>query len=208
GMGQQAASLGGAGGLFAEGGALAGVGSFLNAPIFHTATGAIEAGTGAAAQVPGNPFGCILGAAGLGFSGGGMLAQLTGGNQMGGSLGGAGGAALGAAIGSAIPGIGTVLGGIAGGLLGGGLGSLFGGGGNTDQQIRPYSHALGTGRGVQTPFREFRISAHRFDGGPLQQAVVEADRAIAAALSDRAIEQVRDYFDLAGTIKGTKRDNK
>src|SRR5690625_3505256 len=206
GMGQQAASLGGAGGLFAEGGALAGVGSFMNAPLFHTATGAIEAGTGAMAMAPGISLGGVLGAAGLGYMGGGLIAQLTGGNQMGGSLGGAGGAALGAAIGSAVPGIGTVLGGIAGGLLGGGIGSLFGGG-DKDQEIQPVSAGLG-GSGLQTPFRSFYGSSTRFNAGPLEQAVLEADSAIAAALSDRAIDQVADYFALAGTIKGSRRDNK
>src|SRR5690606_21820276 len=208
GIGQQAASLGGAGGLFAEGGVLAGVGSFMSKPLFMVPTGAIEAGTGAMAMAPGISLGGVLGAAGLGFMGGGLLAQLTGGNQMGGSLGGAGGAALGAAIGSAIPGIGTVLGGIAGGLLGGGLGSLFGGG-NKDQEIRPISYAPSSGRGRQTPLRGIELDTTRYKGGgAFKDAVQQADEAIAQYLSDRMVEQVRDFLDERGTIRGKKRDNK
>lgn len=61
-----------------------------------------------------------LGAAGLGALGGGLLANITGGNPTGGSIGGGIGAAVGNAV---LPGVG----GIVGGLLGGIGGSLFGG---------------------------------------------------------------------------------
>lgn len=63
----------------------------------------------------------ILGAGGIGFFGGGLLADLTGGNTTGGSIGGGLGAAAGMAtfgpIGAAV-----------GGTLGAAIGSLFGGG--------------------------------------------------------------------------------
>ncbi len=62
----------------------------------------------------------ILGAAGLGFAGGSLLASLTGGNPTGGGIGGGLGAGAGFLIGGPI---GAVIGGAAGGLLGG----MFGG---------------------------------------------------------------------------------
>jgi hypothetical protein len=77
----------------------------------------------------GMSFGQLLGPAALGALGGGLLAQFTGGNQMGGSIGGGLGAAGGALIGSIVPGIGTALGALIGGAAGGGLGGLFGGSG-------------------------------------------------------------------------------
>lgn len=64
----------------------------------------------------------LLGAAGIGAFGGGLLAQLTGGNQIGGSIGGG----LGAALGAAFPILGPLTP-IAGGLAGSLLGGLFGG---------------------------------------------------------------------------------
>lgn len=67
----------------------------------------------------------VLGAAGIGAFGGGMLASLTGGNQVGGSIGGGLGAAAGFALGGPV---GALIGGAAGGFLGG----LFGGGGPSD----------------------------------------------------------------------------
>ncbi len=63
----------------------------------------------------------VLGAAGIGALGGSLLAQLTGGNQVGGGVGGGLGAAAGFAIGGPI-------GGLVGGLGGSVLGGLFGGG--------------------------------------------------------------------------------
>lgn len=58
----------------------------------------------------------VLGAAGLGFAGGGLLASLMGGNQLTGGIGGGLGA-----------GIGMIAGGPLGALIGGGLGSVVGG---------------------------------------------------------------------------------
>lgn len=62
-----------------------------------------------------------LGAAGLGFAGGSLIAQLTGGNPVTGGIGGALGAGIGFAVGGPIGGlIGGALGGFGGGLIGGG----------------------------------------------------------------------------------------
>jgi Glycine zipper len=61
----------------------------------------------------------FLGAAGIGYFGGGVLANLLGENQTGGSIGGAIGATIGTAI---FPGVGSVVGGIIGSVAGG----LFG----------------------------------------------------------------------------------
>lgn len=70
-----------------------------------------------------------LGAAGLGFAGGSLLASLTGGNAIGGGIGGGLGAGLGFAVGGPL---GGVLGGLGGSLLGG----LFGGG----KSVGPIGH--------------------------------------------------------------------
>lgn len=80
-------------------------------------------------------FSGLLGAAGLGFAGGGLLASLIGGNQMGGSIGGGLGAGAGMLL-APLLGIGGPFGAIAGGLLGALGGSLFG----QDEQ-RPLGNA-------------------------------------------------------------------
>lgn len=101
--------------------------------------GGLQAGLGRQAAVSGGQVGFagqgggllgslgpILGAAGLGFAGGGLLQNLLGGNQLGGGIGGAlgagGGFALGAQLGAGLGPIGAIVGGLGGSLLGG----LFG----------------------------------------------------------------------------------
>lgn len=174
--------------------------------------GVVGTGAAGAAATPGATAGTALSAylapVGAGFMLGSMFAPMLGLGRGGtAGVGALGGAAAGAAIGSIVPGVGTVIGGILGGIAGGAGGFLGFGGGDKDQEIQPVSAALG-GSGLQTPFRSFYGSSTRFDASPLEQAVLQADSAIAAALSDRAIDQVRDYFNLAGTIRGERRDNK
>lgn len=65
-------------------------------------------------------LGSVLGAAGLGFAGGGILAGLMGGNKTGGSIGGGLGAGVGMMVGGPI---GALIGGAAGGALGGMFGN-------------------------------------------------------------------------------------
>jgi len=118
--------LGGAGNLLGAGSALArlsgGIRGFLQTPLIGSVVGPLGP------QLPALTLGGLLGAGALGAFGGGLLAQLTGGNQLGGTIGGGLGAAGGALIGSIFPGVGTLLGGLIGGAGGGLLGSLFGGG--------------------------------------------------------------------------------
>lgn len=109
----------GPGGLIAGGGA-ASTGAVASSGFFGS--GATLAGT--------------LGAAGIGALGGGLLASLTGGSQLGGSIGGGLGAGIGFAVGGPIGGI---LGGLGGSLLGG----LFGGGAPKQKSITP----VGVGAG-------------------------------------------------------------
>lgn len=87
-------------------------------------------------------FGSALGAAGLGFTAGGIVSSLTGGNQLGGSIGGGLGAAAGMAIGGPIGGI---IGGIGGSLLGGLFGpkKSVGPNANTNLNIRGGRLAVG-----------------------------------------------------------------
>jgi len=77
----------------------------------------------------------VLGLAGAGFAGGGLLANLVGLNPVGGSIGGGIGAGLGAIVGGSSSSIGTLLGigggplgAILGGIAGSLIGGLFGGG--------------------------------------------------------------------------------
>lgn len=92
------------------------------------------------------PLGSVLGAAGLGALGGGMLAQFTGGNSTGGSIGGGLGAAAGYALAasSLLGPVGPVAAALIGGAGGGVLGGMFGGGG---AQNRAYSLALNASGG-------------------------------------------------------------
>lgn len=77
------------------------------------------AGVSGAGSLTSASLSSILGAAGIGYFGGGVLANLLGENQTGGSIGGA----LGAGIGTMIfPGVGSVVGGLIGSVAGG----LFG----------------------------------------------------------------------------------
>lgn len=162
-----------------------------------------------AAAAPAFTLGTALGAAGLGFMGGGLIAQLMGGNQMMGSIGGGAGALAGAAIGSIIPGVGTLIGGLIGGLGGGLLGGLFGGGDGPKQKIRATSYGLGEERGaVRTALRGFGPGDKQFDGSALAQAVKDNDRIIAELLGERLSDQVRAMFDQAGRIVGNERDNR
>src|SRR5690606_16791866 len=66
-----------------------------------------------------------------------------------------------------------------------------------------------SGRGRQTPLRGIELDTTRYKGGgAFKDAVQQADEAIAQYLSDRMVEQVRDFLDERGTIRGKKRDNK
>jgi len=82
--------------------------------------GALAGGAGAPVAA-GLPWAGALGAAGLGFAGGALLAQLMGGNAVGGGIGGGLGAGAGFLIGGPV---GAIIGGLGGSLLGG----MFGGG--------------------------------------------------------------------------------
>lgn len=137
-------SIGGVSGLTGGGGFLSSLGSlpglggivssvngfgaslgFAATPGGFAAPGAFAAGAAGPPAVMGGFFGSgatlagTLGAAGIGAFGGTLLAQLTGGNQVGGGIGGALGAGIGFAVGGPI-------GGVIGGTLGGLGGSLFG----------------------------------------------------------------------------------
>lgn len=98
-----------------SGGSAANAAAIADANSFGPLTGIADTGSmlGAASLTS------YLGAAGLGYFGGGVLANLLGENQTGGSIGGAIGATIGTAI---FPGVGSVIGGIIGSVAGG----LFG----------------------------------------------------------------------------------
>lgn len=77
---------------------------------FNAATGAWTSGFTSAS------LGSVLGAAGLGYAGGSLLAGLVGGNKMGGGIGGGIGATAGMLIGGPV---GALIGGVGGSLIGG-----------------------------------------------------------------------------------------
>jgi hypothetical protein len=108
------------------------IGGFLSAPLWGSSTAAagmfaeasaasmgLSGSQAAGLAGVGPSLGSVLGVAGLGFAGGGLLASLTGGNQVGGGVGGALGAGAGFLLGGPV-------GALIGGALGGGLGGLFG----------------------------------------------------------------------------------
>lgn len=124
----------------------------------------------------------VLGAAGLGALGGGLIGPYIGGSATGGSVGGGLGAAAGAAIGSVIPGIGTVVGGLIGGVLGGAGGSFFGG--------STPSRAINRRFGV----RNGRLSL--VDGGSDEAS--EEQREAFERLSSSLTQQVNQFLDSIG----------
>lgn len=115
-------NLGSIGGLLSGGGGIAGaVNSWGSANLGTALGGGLQGpvqpglfGLSSSASLMG-----VLGAGGLGFMGGGMLAGMLGGNSTGGSIGGGLGAAAGMFFGGP-------LGALAGGALGGALGGMFG----------------------------------------------------------------------------------
>ena len=176
--------LGGGGGLFGGGLgsplSLAGVAGAPNAFLSGTLGGFgglnqfgfNNLGTG----LPGLPGGVsgatlssILGAAGIGAFGGGLLAGLTGGNRLGGSVGGGFGAGLGFAIGGPVGGL---IGGVGGSLLGG----LFGGGSSTE--ANEFTVDLSTGA-IRKSKSEVRSDTGRRN--------TEAARALAESFSQQIV---------------------
>lgn len=130
-----------------------------------TFVGPLQSGVGVGANagaLTSASLSSVLGAAGVGYVGGGMLADMVGLNAQGGSIGGGAGAAIGTAI---APGIGTIVGGVLGSLGGG----LFGG-----SEPNPASVA-GSNYGI-TPQGTFK------DGGKL--ASKHVDTSIAQGLRD------------------------
>lgn len=122
-----------------------------------------DAGT-EAAGLTATSLSSILGSAGIGAIGGGLLASLTGGNTTNGTIGGAIGGAvgsaamgttLGAAIGSfiPIPGIGTILGSAVGGLLGSAFGPS-----EPPSQASGYGGTLTATGGISNPTQGTRNS--------------------------------------------------
>jgi tape measure domain-containing protein len=108
------------------------IGGFMSAPLWGGTSGlsaaalsgpgglaALEASGGAAGGFIAPSLSQLLGPAALGALGGGLIAQLTGGNRIGGSIGGGLGAGAGFLLGGPV-------GALIGGALGGGLGGLFG----------------------------------------------------------------------------------
>lgn len=166
-------------GITGEGGLFSGVSEFL---LGRGAVGALgpQLPTSGLLGTGGQLFGIaglgsVLGAAGIGAAGGGLLAQLTGGNQMGGTIGGG----LGAAIGSMIlPGAGTLI----GALLGGGAGGLIGPG----ESVRGYGFRLqSAGYGPDaTPTNEMASSllpiSRQFYNDSGAQMFQAADQLVAA----------------------------
>jgi hypothetical protein len=175
--------------FFSTGGALdafgASTGLFTNPVV---AQGAMLSGA-----VPGGSAGLFsaslsgtLGAAGLGALGGGLIAQLTGGNPVGGSIGGALGAGLGAALFPALGPLAPILGGIGGSLLG----SLFGGGGES----------VGPNAGVQIGFAGpgnpmLGVGAFGSDNGGDPSGVLAAANQMVETLNNLA-KQFDFQFDL------------
>lgn|GEM_PF-2886391 len=118
----------------------------------------------------------VLGVAGLGAFGGGILASLIGGNTTGGSVGGGLGAGLGFAVGGPI-----------GGLIGGGLGSiagsLFGGG----RSVGPIGHT-----NIVSEGGKLVVSTSGADNGANVSATIQqAQQAV------QALNALASQFDLA-----------
>lgn len=88
--------------------------------------GGASLSAGSAPAWTGATFGATLGAAGLGYLGGGLLANALGENATGGSIGGAAGAGIGFAVGGPV---GALVGGVAGAVFGG----MFGNNSPADQ---------------------------------------------------------------------------
>lgn len=132
-----------------------GLSGLMSAPLWG---GAVQGPALPGLAASGAPLlGTVLGYGGLGALGGGLLATLTGGNQMGGSIGGGAGAMAGAAIGSIVPGIGTAIGALIGGAGGGLLGGMFGGG----KGFSGGDALVGVGAGGQLEVR--RYAGKNFD---------------------------------------------
>jgi len=202
-----------AGSGLAAGGVLSGIGSSINtfgASLgFASSTGVSVAAAGPGAvgphvvgSVPGAAqtgfFGSgatllgTLGAGGLGFIGGGLLASLTGGNQLGGALGGGLGAGIGFAVGGPV-------GGILGGLAGSVLGGLLGGGKKPSAQLLTAPDRFAdfqSGLFRETPFGFVGFSAsgtRKIDDDALRQmleAVAGFDVAAAGTLREGEIQRV------------------
>ena len=137
---------------------------------------------------PGASLSGTLGAAGLGALGGGIIAQLTGGSQLGGTIGGGLGAGAGFALGSLTP-LGPIGGAILGGVLGGAGGGILGGpfGGKKKSSVGPFSFSrtrVRDGRAVLGT--QFADNGGRFDNPATgtQQLVDRANAAINSILEE------------------------
>lgn len=112
-----------------------------------------------------------LGAAGLGFAGGSLLAQLTGGNSLYGGIGGGLGAGIGFMVGGPVGGL---IGGAAGGLLGG----MFGGG---KQSVGPIGH---TNIGLRNG--QLVVGSTGVDNGAMAAATIQAANQAVQAINSLA----------------------